>query len=196
MTALLALVVSVSPGLSTAAPDAALIGTLAFPFPLSTYGYSADPADSSLDYAIQGEGSVLVGIPESPAVAAVRGSYAEVQGATAGADGYVYYAVASLELGMLWRHIGASRFGALVSVGPAVLWSGFVLDDVLQKHTVHVGAHLQGALFVDILPYLAAHVLVGFDGFGRPLRRTTFFNEPLSETRVVSVGVGLTLWTP
>ncbi|MBT9560010.1 MAG: hypothetical protein IV100_28530 [Myxococcales bacterium] len=165
---------------------------LGVPYPISTYGYESTGEDSTLDVAIDGGvGLRWYPYPFEDLSLGLTGSGATIDGATDGVDGYLYYGSLSLEVG--WDFALGQRWSLAATGGPSVLWTGFVLDDVLQEHTVHVGGRVGLRVHVGLTPMVSLFVGGALGLYGSPTERETFFNEPLAEMYLVFVHGGVTV---
>lgn len=161
------------------------------PIPMAVYGYisSGDGGDGgSLDFL--GAAGVELAFPlESGFYVATWCDAAVIAGSDGDATAFIYFATAGAGLG--WRHELSRGIHLAMSVGPAVLASGIVVDDGLRLDTWSLGGRAAAALDFHVGGGATLGPSLSFFATGPPLDADTWFNRPLGGTRVFTLGVSM-----
>jgi hypothetical protein len=175
---------------------------LAVPVPLAVYGYLPEGGGDGLGGGGGSGGGLdfLGGLAlslEGPPLGETSlraGLWAEglwVRGSEGGTSADVYLVAAGAALGWL-RELGGDAT-LRIAAGPAVVASGIVVDAAMRLDTWALGGRAEAGVAwtlgdgVSLGPW--ASLLVA----GPPLDASTWFNKPLGGTRVLQVGVALSL---
>lgn len=160
------------------------------PFYFSFYGRAPDPEDSNLAFAghLGTDASwhvwsfVRVGV-------SVDAGY--VSGDISGVDGYVYSLAFGPSLVLESQQWTADWFNLAYSLTPSLLFNGTVADENLQKHTQALGLMHEVSFRLPIYDSFSLGAFCGLGLFGSPLSDGIWFNEPLGNTNVAYLSLGL-----
>ncbi|MFT7580036.1 MAG: hypothetical protein ACI9MR_001703 [Myxococcota bacterium] len=169
---------------------------LGLPFPAQVYGSGIGGEDTGVEIGWLGYANLgyAVGLSsELPVYVGVWVDAANVQTCFEALCADTYFVALGVELRWSFAFDGGLGPALDVGVGPAVLWSGVIVDPYIQLHTTSWGARAQLTATYPINRRFRLSLQGAFRVFGAPTNKTTWFNEPLGGSSLASVALGIAL---
>ena len=180
----------------------AVVAQLGVPVPVTVYGFKARGKGVEMRRPVraelQFETSPLVDLPvcELPLTLAVSAALSVVLGDAEGSlDTDARFTTLGLDalVGPWWPWDATHAPGLSVGLGPALLFEHVQVDENLRLDTWSVGMRARLRLTVPLTTDLAVVLDGGWERYGPPVDRDTYFNYPLGRTVLSFVTLGVRL---